>query len=85
MDGGGAVLGLGLTGCLRLGAILAFLAGWDVAWDLPLLRVSTMVRVRVWRKMDIRVRVGVERIEMLDLVCMWVKMKVNGDGLMIGR
>jgi hypothetical protein len=35
--------------------------------------------------MDIRVRVGVERIEMLDLVCMWVKMKVNGDGLMIGR
>jgi hypothetical protein len=85
MDGGGAVLGLGLTGCLRLGAILAFLAGWAVAWDLPLLRVSTMVRVRVWRKMDIRVRVGVERIEMLDLVCMWVKMKVNGDGLMIGR
>jgi hypothetical protein len=47
MDGGGAVLGLGLTGCLRLGAILAFLAGWDVAWDLPLLRVSTMVRVRI--------------------------------------
>ena len=50
MDGGGAVLGLGLTGCFRLGAILAFLAGWDVAWDLPLLRVSTMVRVRIWRK-----------------------------------
>ena len=44
---GGAVLGLGLTSCLRLGAILAFLDGWDVAWDLPLLRVSTMVRVRV--------------------------------------
>lgn len=58
MDGGGAVLGLGLTGCLRLGAILAFLAGWDVACDLPLLRVSTMVRVRVWRKMSIRVRLG---------------------------
>lgn len=48
MDGGGAVLGLGLTGCFRLGAILAFLDGWDVAWDLPLFLVSTMVRVRVW-------------------------------------
>jgi hypothetical protein len=52
------VLGLGLMGCLRLGAVLAFLDGWVVAWDLPLLWVSTMVRVRVWRKMSIRVRLG---------------------------
>lgn len=68
MDGGGAVLGLGLTGCLRLGAILAFLAGWAVAWDLPLLRVSTMVRVRVWRKMDIRVRI---KMDIMGLVVCW--------------
>jgi hypothetical protein len=79
------VLGLGLMGCLRLGAILAFLDGWDVAWDLPLFLVSTMVRVRVWRKMDIRVRVGMEMMDMLDLGCLWVIMKVDGDGLMIGR
>ena len=69
MDGGGAVLGLGLIGCLRLGAILAFLAGWDVACDLPLLRVSTMVRVRIWRKkLDIRVRV---KMEIMGLVVCW--------------
>jgi hypothetical protein len=79
------VLGLGLTSCLRLGDILAFLDGWDVAWDLPLFLVSTMIRVRVWRKIDIRVKVGMEMMEMLDLGCLWVMMKVYGDDLVIGR
>ena len=79
------MLRLGLTICLRFGAILDFLDGWDVAWDLPLFLVSIMVRVRVWRKMDIRVRVGMEMMDMLDLGCLWVIMKVDGDGLMIGR
>jgi len=42
-NGGGWVVGVGLTGCLRLEAVLAFL----VCLVLPLLHVSTMVRVRV--------------------------------------
>jgi len=39
-DGGGWVVGIGLTGCLRLDAVLAFLV-------CCLLRVFTMDRVRV--------------------------------------
>jgi len=47
MDGGGAVLGLGLTGCLRLGPSLAFLeVCWVKAWAFPLFLVFTMFRVR---------------------------------------
>jgi len=41
MVGGGGATIVGLTGSLRLEAVLAFL----VCWALPFLRVSTMVRV----------------------------------------
>jgi hypothetical protein len=93
MDGDGAVLGLGLTGCLRLGAVLAFLDGWDGAWDLPLLRVSTIVKVGwfvdeslgLWTKMNIRVRFRVEMKNMMKLGCLLVIMEVDDDCLVIRR
>jgi len=47
MDGRGAVLGSGLTGCLRIGACLAFFEGcWVEAFPFPLFLVFTMFRVR---------------------------------------
>jgi hypothetical protein len=35
--------------------------------------------------MNIRVRVMMEMMNMMDLGCLWVMMKVDGDGLVIGR
>ena len=46
-NGGGAVLGSGLTGCLRLEASLAFLeVCWVEAWVFPLFLVFIIFRVR---------------------------------------
>jgi len=44
IDGGGWLVGLGLTGCLRGLLVLAFLVAC-------LLRVFTIVRVKVWGKL----------------------------------
>lgn len=46
-DGGGGSFGLGFVGCLRLGAILAFLEGLALDGAFPFFLVSTMARVRV--------------------------------------
>jgi len=57
-DGGGAVLGLGLMGCLCLAACLGFFDGcWVEAWPFPLFLVFAMVRVMevVGKRLGVRV------------------------------
>jgi len=47
LDGGCGAAAVGLTGCLRLEVVLAFLvAFWVEDWPLPLCLVSTIFRVR---------------------------------------
>jgi len=78
------VLGLGLTGCLRLGASLAFLADfWVEVWAFPLFLVSTIFRVR--EEVDEGLRFVMEMLVLMNLDWLWMLMKVYGVGLVIRR